>query len=166
MSQGIIALLAALAAPAGQSADVDGPGRVCVKYSMFDVAAGERWQVGMLGIEGAVFTLHRPGGDVAYYESENRVIPARPAKLVLVRSDARFERRREGRTVFYVVWGRTDFSRDHDAAIVVLRSASFRGTAADRKVYERVHITPPDRSQCIRSYLYGWDDIDLGPAQK
>lgn len=126
---------------------IEGPARVCMNESGFDLAAGETSYLAYLGIHLARIVIRGRFGDVQIAEGENFPQPRAhgvPVKL------AGLNIRRYGRRYAVYVWSEL-YGRDK----ILLWVSGLRGRESDLAVLRR--IVPAARGPgCKRRFLFGW----------
>jgi len=156
---GLLALL--LTFPAGQNAPVTGPGALCLKYSSFELAPGERVAKRTLAIENMQLDIDGPNGRYTITESELMGGPAREDRRIHTRPDAQVYALRGGG---YAFRGVLPFSL-HGAPLaepVDQFYVSIRGHALDRRqsadpILARLTLGTPTTKDCLMRYQYGWE---------
>ncbi|WP_404334054.1 hypothetical protein AB2M62_12155 [Sphingomonas sp. MMS12-HWE2-04] len=158
----MIALLAFLPIPpASQSAETTGPGTLCLKYSSFALAPGERVTKRDLGIESMQLEIDGPHGRYTITESELMGGPNDRDRLIETRQDAKIYAR--GHSA-YAFRAKLAFSL-HGAALAEPTDqfyVSIRGSGLDREpgarqILSRAKLGTPAAENCIMRYHYGWE---------
>jgi hypothetical protein len=167
MNFGVTLALAILGIPNSSGSvaageDVIGPLRLCLKYSTFDLAEGERVVDVAGSMENIRLTIDTPDGRLVIDEGEilaDRHNARRPFRS---RTDARIYARRGGGYTFY---GRPAYSISgepvgspppEDSLVATMSGAALESRSHASGFLERLRLGA-QAENCGRRYLYGWE---------
>ncbi|MDP5279041.1 hypothetical protein Q9Q95_08905 [Sphingomonas sp. DG1-23] len=158
----MIALLAyLLMLPAQQGAPVVGPGQLCLKYSSFALAPGERVVKRALDIENMQLQIDGPHGQYIIVESELMGGPESRHQLLQTRRDARIYSLGHG---VYAFRGKLPFTLNGEALaepedkfFVSIRGDALNRERSARRILSRLKLGIPAAEPCIMRYRYGWE---------
>jgi hypothetical protein len=158
----VIAAFALLLSPsAGQEAPVVGPGLLCLKYSSFALASGERVAQRALGIESMQLQIDGPNGGYTIVESELMGGPKGRDGLIQTREDAQIYSLGHGA---YAFRGEVPFSlhgkplaEPMDQFFVSIRGSGLNRQRNARRILSRLKLGIPAAERCMLRYRYGWE---------
>lgn len=155
-----VATVASSAEPAGPI--LVGPGRVCFKYSSFDLLADERIETFDAGVHGAIIQITGPAGSYSISEGNHFARRGVRARVEEGRGVKVYRGRVDGKLVYGVEWvlpNRTG----QPQIIVWIAGAALTGQDGDRAVYRRVTAGDPATMKCDQRFTYGWDAVPPEP---
>lgn len=158
----MIALLAfLLTPPAAQGSETSGPGTLCLKYSSFTLAPGERVTKRDLGIESMQLEIDGPHGRYTITESELMGGPKDRDRLIQTRQDAHIYALGHGAYAFrtklaFSLHGKP-LAEPTDQFYVSIRGTGLERELGARQVLSRAKLGIPAAENCIMRYQYGWE---------
>ena len=149
----LLSPLAVHAAPLDRP--VEGPKRLCFKYSTFDLLPGETVVSFTGGMEGMSLSVDSPAGRYEVAESEIFASPKRLRGKVFSQGDTSVFRG-AGRTRRYAIYGKTSYSDGKDRLVIWLSGPALTGGAGDAAIYRRFAVQDPRTVSCEMQFTYAW----------
>lgn len=136
---------------------VDGPARVCLVRSSFDLRDGEASYLKYMGIHWASITILGPGGSVEISEGDIYARPKNRGTVVARLPSASVRRIRTPEGLRYAVFVDSSSSYEREHPLLWLEGTALnRSTASDLAIFHRLTIDVVDKKSCKRRFMYGW----------
>lgn len=134
---------------------VTGPKLICLKYSIFSLAAGESISKMSGSPEGISIIVSSPSGDFSISEGEI-FAPAKGLKRLVFSNGSMSVYRVSRGGSRYAIYGPTSFSDGKDRLVIWLAGNNLKGRQSDKGVYSRFEVRDPSRLKCEHIFTYSW----------
>jgi hypothetical protein len=143
---------------------LQGPGRVCLNLTAFDLAPGETAYVDYLGIHYGRLRIIGRHGNLDLAEGESYAEPRMRNQILLHSAQRMIVRYGRGARRRYLLFAPTDWSEREDEPILWIHGSALNGTTRDLGMLGRIRVLREDFSRCTRRFEYGWNFL-MGPPE-